>query len=223
MTVTFTPERFVMVKVPTPLQKNLFEESQTAIDSKFGTLVRVRLDDASWVDHARGWVRGSESLFDEIVASRSWAQRSRTIHGKEMLEPRLTDFWSLDSKSSLSPIIEEMRVALSRRYDVAFDSVGFNLYRDGKDSVAWHGDHIRKEVREPVVALVSLGHPRKILLRPKGGGASTPFLLESGDLFVTGGQTQRTWEHSIPKVAQAGPRISLAFRHGLMDRAYLSL
>jgi alkylated DNA repair dioxygenase AlkB len=99
-----------------------------------------------------------------------------------------------------------------------FDSVGFNLYRDGRDSVAWHGDHIRREIEDPIVALISLGEPRKFLLRPKGGGGSRAFVLLGGDLLVTGGTTQRTWDHSVPKVARAGPRISLAYRHD-MDAA----
>ena len=80
--------------------------------------------------------------------------------------------------------------------------------------VAWHGDRIAKEVDEPIVALVSLGQPRRLLLRPKSGGRSRAFELGRGDLLVTGGQTQRRWQHSVPKVATAGPRISLAFRHG---------
>jgi alkylated DNA repair dioxygenase AlkB len=111
--------------------------------------------------------------------------------------------------------LEEIRDVLSRRYDRVFDSVGFNLYRDGRDSVAWHGDHIKPEIDDPIVALVSLGEPRKFLLRPKGGGRSRAFMLGRGDLLVTGGKSQRSWEHSVPKVAEAGPRISLAYRHGL--------
>jgi alkylated DNA repair dioxygenase AlkB len=98
---------------------------------------------------------------------------------------------------------------------VLFDSAGFNLYRDGQDSVAWHGDKIRKEIQDPIVALLSLGEPRKFLLRPKGGGKSQAFALGHGDLLVTGGQTQRAWEHSVPKVALAGPRISVAYRYGM--------
>ena len=107
------------------------------------------------------------------------------------------------------------RLALSSRYGVPFDSAGFNLYRDGQDSVAWHGDRIRKEIEEPIVALLSLGEPRKFLLRPKGGGKSQALHLGRGDLLVTGGKTQRAWEHCVPKVARAGPRISIAYRYGL--------
>ncbi len=119
------------------------------------------------------------------------------MYERKVLEPRLTGSWALDSRAPLEPaLLEDVRVCLSARYGVLFDSAGFNLYRDGQDSVAWHGDRIRKEIAEPVVALVSLGQRRKLLLRPKGGGSSRAFLLGQGDLFVTGGKAQRKWEHS---------------------------
>jgi alkylated DNA repair dioxygenase AlkB len=86
--------------------------------------------------------------------------------------------------------------------------------------VAWHADRLTGEVEEPIVALISLGSPRRFLLRPRGGGKSRVFVPGRGDLLVTGGKTQRTWEHSVPKVAVAGPRISLAYRHNLDARAY---
>jgi alkylated DNA repair dioxygenase AlkB len=104
---------------------------------------------------------------------------------------------------------------LSDRYGAVFDSVGMNLYRDGADSVAWHRDRIPSEIVDPIVALVSLGDARTFLLRRKGGGRSRPFKLGHGDLLVTGGETQRRYEHSVPKVGSSGPRISLAFRHGV--------
>jgi len=128
--------------------------------------------------------------------------------------------WLSSSDKLFHHIVEEMRQVLSVRYEVEFDSVGFNLYRDGQDSVAWHGDRIRKEIEQPIVVLVSVGQPRRFLLRPKGGGKSTVFKLGDGDLLVTGGMAQRTWEHSVPKVKKAGPRISLAFRHGMDSKAY---
>ena len=143
------------------------------------------------------------------------------MYDREVLEPRLTSPWFLDSGEPLEPVIvEEMRRVLSARYELEFDSVGFYLYRDGQDSVAWHGDRIRKEIEKPIVVLVSIGEPRRFLLRPKGGGKSTVFKLGDGDLLVTGGMTQRAWEHSVPKVKKAGPRISLAFRHGMDPKAY---
>ena len=125
-------------------------------------------------------------------------------------EPRLTA-WGADVPKL--PVLARMKSLLSGRYGVTFDSVGCNLYRDGRDSVAWHGDTVRKKMATPLVAIVSLGEPRKLLLRPRGGGASIRYELGCGDLFVMGGTCQHTWQHCVPKVAHAGPRMSVTFRH----------
>jgi alkylated DNA repair dioxygenase AlkB len=203
-------------------QPSLFAVDDTVeVDSAFRRLLRIDLDHESWVDHAPEWVSGSDRLFEEILVRRRWQQRSRHMYDKKVLEPRLTAPWSLASGEPLEPpILEEIRLLLGRRYGREFDSVGFNLYRDGRDSVAWHADRIAKEIDDPIVALVCLGEPRRFLLRPKGGGQSRAFFLGRGDLLVTGGKTQRTWEHSVPKVADAGPRISLAYRHAMDPAAY---
>lgn len=204
-----------------PFQPSLFDSEAPSFDASFAQLERAWLDETSWLDLARGWVRGSDRLFDDVVRARSWGERTRWMYTRKVREPRLTSPWSLDSAEPLEPaVIDDMRRALSARYGVLFDSAGFNLYRDGQDSVAWHSDKIRTDVADPIIALVSLGEPRKFLLRPRGGGRSLAYLLGRGDLLVTGGTAQRTWEHAVPKVAHAGPRISIAFRHGLDPRAY---
>jgi alkylated DNA repair dioxygenase AlkB len=196
-------------------------DEPVGVDRSFSSLQRIELDDASWVDHSPGWVSGSDELFWQVLESRDWGQRSRKMYDKRVLEPRLTAPWNLRSGEPLDPpILEDIRQVLSHHYGREFDSVGFNLYRDGRDSVAWHGDRIDKSIADPVVCLVSFGEPRKFLLRPKGGGASRTFHLGAGDLLVTGGRTQRDWEHSVPKVAKGGPRISLAYRHGMDPAAY---
>ena len=202
-------------------QPSLFAVEALDIDRSFSRLRRIDLDGESWVDHAAGWVAGADRLFEKILHGRAWEQRSRRMYDQTVQEPRLTAPWSLQSGQPLEPrILEEIRLVLSDRYRREFDSVGFNLYRDGRDSVAWHRDRIPSEIEAPIVALVSLGEPRRFLLRPKGGGASRSFMLGRGDLLVTGGQTQRAWEHSVPKVARAGPRISLAYRHGVKAAEY---
>jgi alkylated DNA repair dioxygenase AlkB len=191
------------------------------IDTAFSRVERIQLDGRSWVEHAPAWVAGGDRLFEEILENRDWGQRSRRMYDQRVREPRLTSGWNARSGEPLEPpILEEIRVALSEHYGRVFDSVGFNLYRDGRDSVAWHGDRIAKEIEDPIVALVSLGEARKFLLRPKGGGRSRSLLLGGGDLLVTGGKTQREWDHSVPKVAHAGPRISLAYRHGMKAAEY---
>ena len=174
----------------------------------------------AWIERVPGWVADSDALFAHLLATADWRQRTRKMWENEVLEPRLTSWWGAESGKPLEPpILERMRQALSDRYGVEFDSMGLNLYRDGRDSVAWHGDRIAREIAEPLVAIVSVGEPRRFLLRPKAKGTglgTRRLLLGRGELLVTGGTTQRAWEHSIPKVASAGPRMSLTFRHGLL-------
>ncbi|MGZ4773377.1 MAG: alpha-ketoglutarate-dependent dioxygenase AlkB, partial [Ilumatobacteraceae bacterium] len=107
--------------------------------------------------------------------------------------------------------------AFTRHYARPFDSNGFNLYRDGHDSVAWHGDRERFELEDPTVVIISTGQPRPFHVRPRGGGASWSWPLGHGDLFVMGGSCQHDFEHCVPKVAAAGPRLSIMFRHNLAD------
>jgi hypothetical protein len=207
--------------VETPFQTSLLDAEAPSFDRSFSRLERIPLDETSWVDWAPGWVSGSDRIFAEILGSRRWQARTRWMFDRRVVEPRLTAPWSLGAGVPLEPaIVDALRVALGERYGVVFDSAGFNLYRDGRDGVAWHGDKIVKVIAEPIVPLVSLGEPRTFLLRPRGGGRSRAFRLGRGDLLVTGGTTQRTWQHSVPKVARAGPRISIAFRYGLHPRAY---
>ena len=204
-----------------PFQPELFSAPVVEFDGSYVGMRRIALDEPSWVDHADGWVRGADALFETLLRARPWKQRTRWMYEREVREPRLAAPWSASSGDPLEPpILEAMRTSLSERYGVVFDSIGFNLYRDGQDSVAWHKDKIRADIGRPIIAIVSLGERRKLLLRPRGGGRSKTFFLGRGDLFVTGGQANREWEHTIPKVARAGPRISLAFRHGLDPRAY---
>ena len=189
--------------------------SEPAIDDQFGALTRVELDDTAWVDHAPGWVAGSDEVFHQLRDGAPWQHHVVPMYGRMVDQPRLTAWWRVEAgEPPYLPLIEEMRVALSARYGVTFDSVGLNLYRDGRDSVAWHRDRIAREIDDPLVAIVSVGEPRRFLLRRGTGGTSRALLLGRGDLLVTGGSTQRTWQHTVPKVAKAGPRISITFRHG---------
>ena len=203
------------------MQPTLFDLTPLDFDRTFSRLERIQLDDTAWLDLAPGWVSGSDALFRTLVETLPWAQRTRFLYEQHRIEPRLTAGWQAERSGPLQPpLLEEIRASLSEHYGVRFDSAGFNYYRDGRDSVAWHRDKIPARIHQPVVALVSLGEPRRFLLRPRGGGTSRPFMLGHGDLFVTGGETQRTWEHGVPKVAHAGPRISIAFRHGMDTRVY---
>jgi alkylated DNA repair dioxygenase AlkB len=197
-------------------QPSLWADQSTAVDESFCGLERIELDRDSWVDHCPGWLPGSDQAFAELLRDVAWSQRRRWMYERQVDEPRLTSWQKLDERTSVAhEWLEHARASLSAHYGVRFDSVGFNLYRDGADSVAWHRDRIPLEIVDPLVALVSLGEPRRFLLRPQGGGKSRAFKLGRGDLLVTGGATQRRFEHSVPKVGAAGARMSIVFRHGV--------
>jgi alkylated DNA repair dioxygenase AlkB len=190
------------------------EPGAPQVDASWAGLVRRDLDRTAWVDHVPGWVTGAEALFEALLARADWRAETRQMYGQTVDQPRLTARWRDRDNRPLVPVLADMLTALTARYERPFDRGGLNLYRDGRDSVAWHGDRIAKEVADPVVAIVSLGSPRTFRLRPKGGGASIGLVLAPGDLLVTGGSCQRTWDHAVPKVASAGPRVSVTFRHG---------
>ena len=196
-------------------QASLFGGADPDVDRTFAGLTRRQLDEDSWIEHARGWLSGADQIFDLLLAHAKWESHTRPMYGTVVEQPRLTATWKRGSVRQHVPVIELVRRALSDHYGVDFDTGGLNLYRDGRDSVAWHVDRIPKSIEAPLVAIVSLGEPRRFLVRPRGGGSSIRYDLASGDLLVTGGQAQRRWEHSVPKVAAAGPRISITFRHSV--------
>lgn len=186
-----------------------------SFEPTFATARRVDLDDEAWVEHVPGWVRSSETLFEDIVEHASWEHRTVQMYDRMVDEPRLTAWYGRALSDTGAPgIITEMITTLSDRYDRTFDSVGAALYRDGRDSVAWHGDRVDPNLVEPIVAIVSLGSARTLRMRGRWRrGESKPFHLLPGDLFVMGGSTQSAWQHSVPKVRRAGARISVQFRH----------
>jgi alkylated DNA repair dioxygenase AlkB len=189
-----------------------------AFSASYDGLVRHALDATSWVDYCPGWLSGADALFTSLLDAGDWRQRSRRMYDGNVLEPRLTAGWSTDPSAAGTPaVLPLMCAALSERYDVTFDRVWANLYRDGRDSVAWHGDRIGRGASEDtMVAILSVGAARPLLLRPRGGsggGHVLRYALGHGDLIVMGGSCQRTWEHAIPKLARTnGPRISIQFR-----------
>jgi alkylated DNA repair dioxygenase AlkB len=207
----------MFAEVPTDLswQASLFGLEPPSVDAAVPGLERHWLDDESWLDHAPRWLNGSDHVFAELVARVAWRRRRVAMYDRMLDEPRLTWWWTEDDGADELPLplLLDMSQVFDERYGRHFDSVGCNLYRDGRDSVAWHSDRVAREQPDPIVVIVSVGAPRPFLVRPKGGGPSRAYLLGQGDLFVMGGATQHNWEHTVPKVAAAGPRISITFRH----------
>jgi alkylated DNA repair dioxygenase AlkB len=197
------------------LQTSLFDGGAPEVDVTFAGLHRIPLDERSWVDTAPGWLRGSDQLFTELVETGRFSQRTVRIYDRTVPEPRLTAGWSTDVTSDDVPEpLRAVAVAVSAHYGVVFDRIWVNLYRDGRDSVAWHGDRNRHTHRNPLVVTVSLGARRRFLLRPVGGRPQVELHPGHGDLVVMGGACQHEWEHAVPKDARAvGPRMSVTLRH----------
>jgi alkylated DNA repair dioxygenase AlkB len=191
-------------------QQSLFGGGVPDVDESFTGMQRRQLDGGAWIEYHPGWVSGQETLFDLLASGTEWHRQRREMYDKTVDVPRLVA--SLPADGPGHPVLEKMRRALSLRYGEDFLRTGLALYRDGNDSVAWHGDYVARELPGAVVATVSLGQPRRFLLRPKGGGRSIAYQLGFGDVIVMGGTCQRTWQHAIPKVAHAGPRLVVMFR-----------
>jgi alkylated DNA repair dioxygenase AlkB len=191
-------------------QLGLFGAGAPSVDGRFARLRRVELDRDAWVEHAPGWVIGQDALFDALERGTRWRTERRPMYDRIVGVPRLVA--SIPGDGDGHPLLAEMQRALSARYQEDFVRISMALYRDGHDSVAWHGDTIARDRPRALVATVSLGAARRFLLRPTAGGRSRAFDLGQGDLFVMGGSCQRTWRHSVPKVAASLPRLAIRFR-----------
>jgi len=192
--------------------------SLTVQGSLFDHAERRSLGDGAWIDVRSGWLTDHDGLFEELEASIPWRAERRQMYDRVLDVPRLVSFHDLTCEPAPHPAIAKLRVRLNDIYagelGEPFTSAGLCLYRDGSDSVAWHGDDIgRSRTEDTMVAIVTLGATRVFAMRPRGGGRSLRLPQGHGDLLVMGGSCQRTWEHAVPKTARpTGPRISIQYR-----------
>lgn len=199
------------------LQGSLLDVAETVSVGSLDTIERIELSRGAWIDVRPGWVSGSDVLFDALMRIVPWHGERRQMYERLVDVPRLLCSYR-EGEHLPHPALVEARDALDRHYlaelGEPFRTAGLCLYRDGKDSVAWHGDDIGRGAREDtMVAILSVGSPRTLALRPRGEGTVERLHLGHGDLVVMGGSCQRTWEHAIPKTAKpVGPRISIQFR-----------
>lgn len=169
-------------------------------------------------DRARGW-------FDRLYQEINWSQSRIRMHGKILPVPRLNAWYGDPGRRytysgvSFEPLpwtpgLSRLRLELEEQLGYEFNSVLANLYRDGRDSVAWHSDDEPELGLEPVIASISLGSERRFTLRHKHR-RQPPLRLDlpPGSLLLMAGATQRCWEHQLAKTAKpVGPRVNLTFR-----------
>lgn len=182
-----------------------------------GHVERTVLSDGAWVDRLPDWLSGSDSVLETLLAYVPWRAERRQMYDREVAVPRLLS-WYGEQDELPHPVLVQARQELNAHYGAElgepFRTAGLCLYRDGRDSVAWHGDTIGRGAHsDTMVAILSIGSARPLLLRPRSGGPGLRVPVGHGDLVVMGGSCQRTWEHSIPKTAKpVGPRVSIQFR-----------
>jgi alkylated DNA repair dioxygenase AlkB len=199
-------------------QGSLFDLGDEIAPGPLGdTVQRVELSRGAWIDLRPGWLNGADELFLRLRDGVPWRAERRQMYERVVDVPRLLCFYDEDDELP-DPSLIAAKQALDSYYGAElgepFRTAGLCYYRDGRDSVAWHGDTIgRGATHDTMVAIVSVGDPRALALRPLGGGEVQRYELGHGDLIVMGGSCQRTWEHAILKTARpAGPRISIQFR-----------
>ena len=192
-------------------QTTLFALGRPAVVAD-AAIQRITLDEFSWVDLGRNWLQGADELLERLAAGLEWRSSRRPMYGRLVDEPRLHARLDLTDPQQAS-VVDAARAWLEARYGGEIGHNFVNYYRNGDDAVAWHADRIGTRRIDPIVAICSLGGPRRFGLRPMGGGESLRLTLGSGDLLVMGGACQHGWEHSVRPQAHANPRMSLTFRH----------
>jgi alkylated DNA repair dioxygenase AlkB len=152
--------------------------------------------------------------FAELREAAPWEARRRVMYDREVDVPRLTAHFELPPQAGEPPAIHGAAERVAAHTGVPFNGVGLNLYRDGRDSVAPHNDHLYEIVPGHPIVLLSLGATRRMAIRSKErGGRAFDVDLEAGSLLTMSYETQLHYTHGVPKTRQAvGPRISLAFR-----------
>jgi len=188
-------------------QLTLFESIDTVLldDERGSVIYTARLVD---METARNW-------FAELRTAVSWRSERRMMYEREVDVPRLMASFRLDEpQNALPDSIRDAAQIVIERLNVPFNSVGLNLYRDGRDSVAPHNDHLDEIRKGFPIALLSLGATRRMTIRAKEAPKRAVHVdLEPGSLLVMDYATQLHYTHGVPKTTDSvGERISLAFR-----------
>jgi alkylated DNA repair dioxygenase AlkB len=173
------------------------------------------------------WLVPSEAdaLLARLRTGISWENHRIRMFGREVASPRLScwigdpDASYVYSRTRFEPhpwpdVLLDLRERVEQACGARFNSVLANLYRDGRDAMGWHSDDEPELGPQPVIASLSLGEPRRFLLRTREGGARAQELtLGHGSLLRMAGDTQRHYRHALPRMARVTTaRINLTFR-----------
>jgi alkylated DNA repair dioxygenase AlkB len=151
-------------------------------------------------------------------------QESIKLFGKVIPQPRLSALFGDDNigykysgryfeATQWTPYLLSMKNQIQKDFDLAFNSVLLNYYRDGNDSMGLHADDEPELGFNPTIVSVSFGETRKMIFRNKLDKEKITFELKDGDLLIMSGSLQHNWKHELPKSRQIlGARLNLTFR-----------
>lgn len=192
------------------MQPTLFGTAAPSFDGE-AELDVTGLAVGAWFAYAPNWLAGDQEVFDTVRDTAKWRAENRPMYDRVVEVPRLTA--SLTRRGGGHPILPEIAQWLEARYGEPFPKLTANWYRDGRDSVAPHGDQIVRTRDKSIMAILSLGARRRFVLSQVAGPGSVRLDVGEGDLLVMGGTIQRTWRHGVPKTTRpVGPRICVMFR-----------
>ena len=188
--------------------------------------MRIDLSPASWLDLEPTFLAPAEAegVFERVRGELLWEQREIVLFGRRIPQPRLIAWGGAPpyrysgqtlEPRPLTPAVAALVERVSTVAGVPFNHVLANRYRDGHDSMGMHADDERELGPAPVVATLSLGAARRLVLAPRRAtaGQRRGLTLESGSLLVMGGACQAEFRHGLPRdPAVQAERISLTFR-----------
>ncbi|MDB4988524.1 MAG: alpha-ketoglutarate-dependent dioxygenase alkB [Myxococcaceae bacterium] len=189
---------------------------------------RIELGEGAYLELTDHWLERTAADLALAALHREvdWQARAIRIFGREVMQPRLVS-WVGDAEAAYTysgvlhhpapwtPTLAALRARLQSELGIPFNSVLCNLYRDGRDSMGMHSDSEPELGPSPQVASISLGAPRRFMLRHRRGPSfgKLDLMLEHGSLLLMRGTTQHVYKHGMAKVStQVEPRINLTFR-----------
>src|ERR1700728_630798 len=155
---------------------------ELGFENDFVEINRVDLDENSWIEVVPGLVRSPQNLFARSLREFSWSQCQRWMYDRKVDNCLTSSYPQI--REAPYEALRTLARRLSQVYGVTYDGLWVNLYRDRRDSTAWHGDSITCKRDICTVPVLTLGHPRRFLIKPRRGGRSTRFVPQSGDLIV---------------------------------------
>jgi alkylated DNA repair dioxygenase AlkB len=188
--------------------------------------VRIALASDAWLEHEPAWIAADEpnEILHALRNELAWEQREIVLFGRRILQPRLIA-WAGEvgyrysgqtlEPRAFTPIVQQLLARVRDRARVPFNHVLVNRYRSGSDSMGFHADDEPELGPDPVVATVSLGVPRRLVLKPRRGSRRERYVFDlgHGSLLIMGGTCQRHYLHGVPRQPEVtGERISLTFR-----------